>query len=285
MRSLLVFTKAPISLLAGLSAATGYLLSPGRSLSDLVFLLAGVVILASGSSALNQWQEWRTDALMDRTKNRPIPRKEYSPEHGFRVAVALLLLGILVVQIVSGGNATALGMLAVLWYNGVYTPLKRVTAFAAVPGGLVGAIPPLMGFVTGGGALGDPRILGVAAVLFVWQIPHFWLLLLRFGPEYERAGFPTLMQALGENGVKRVTVTWLLATVAFMLVLPLFGVVSAGYLLVSVGPFAIWLLAGAFKLLREGKGISGRLGGRVFHAVNLLLLALMGSLSVSRWLS
>lgn len=285
MRNLLVFTKARISVLAGLSAATGYLLSPGRSLGDLFFLLAGVVILAGGSSALNQWQEWRTDALMERTRNRPIPGKEYSPDHGFWVATALLLLGISLVQIVSAGTATALGALAVLWYNGVYTPLKRVTAFAAVPGGLVGAIPPAIGFVTGGGVLSDPRILGVAAVLFIWQIPHFWLLLLRFGPDYERAGFPTLTQALGENGVKRVTVTWLFATVAFMFALPLFGVVPAGYLLISVGPFSILLLVGAWKLLRETGEISKKLSGKVFHAINLLLLVLMGSLSFSRWFS
>ncbi|MBI2606666.1 MAG: protoheme IX farnesyltransferase [Deltaproteobacteria bacterium] len=285
MRNLLVFTKARISLLAGFSAATGYLLSPGRSSGDLFLLFAGVVILAGGSSALNQWQEWRTDALMERTRNRPIPRKAYSPDHGFLVAAVFLLLGISLVQIVSAGAATALGALAVLWYNGVYTPLKRVTAFAAVPGGLVGAIPPAIGFVTGGGALGDPRILGVAAVLFIWQIPHFWLLLLRFGPDYEQAGFPTLTQALGENGVKRVTVTWLFATVAFMFALPLFGVVPAGYLLVSVSPVAIWLLVRAWKLLRETEEMSAKLGGQAFHAINLLLLVLMGSLSLSRWLS
>ena len=88
--------------------------------------------------------------------------------------------------------AALLGLITVVWYNGIYTPLKRVTAFAAIPGGVVGAIPPVIGWVSGGGDPTDARIIVVAFFFFVWQVPHFWLLLMRIGGDYERAGLPSL---------------------------------------------------------------------------------------------
>ena len=68
---------------------------------------------------------------------------------------------------------------ALIWYNGIYTPLKRKTAFAVVPGSVIGAIPPMVGYVAAGGSALDPQILAFAFFMFMWQIPHFWLLIMK----------------------------------------------------------------------------------------------------------
>jgi protoheme IX farnesyltransferase len=104
--------------------------------------------------------------------------------------------------------------LTLVSYNLIYTPLKKVTAFAVVPGSLVGALPPYIGWFAGGGALLDERIIWVALFFFIGQIPHFWLLLLMFGKEYTLAGYPSLNSVFNDNQIKRLSYTWILATIA-----------------------------------------------------------------------
>ncbi|MEJ2720609.1 MAG: protoheme IX farnesyltransferase, partial [bacterium] len=181
--------KMRISLLATVTMVAGYILARGGATWPLVFLTGGVFLLACGSSALNQVQERDIDRNMKRTMGRPLPTGRVSTRYALVTAVICLTVGSVVILASSNLTATALGALTVLWYNGVYTPLKRVTAFAAVPGGVVGAIPPVLGWVAGGGSPADPRILAVAVFFFMWQIPHFWLLLLSTaGDDYEKAG-------------------------------------------------------------------------------------------------
>ncbi len=280
LKKYLVLCKAGISILAACSAATGYLLSPGNSWSLFFLTLLGVYILASGSSALNQWQEWQTDALMNRTKSRPIPSGKMTPTHAFITAVLLIFVGLVILQMISEGNATVLGALAVLWYNGIYTPLKKKTAFAAVPGGVVGALPPAIGWITGGGSISDPRILALGLFLFVWQIPHFWLLLLKYGDEYHHAGFPTLTQTFGTRQVARLTFTWIVATVAVSFVLPLFDVVPPLYFIVTIGPGVVWLFYSALKLLKSD--LLSVAWKKTFHVINAYLLLVMVAFSLLR---
>ena len=82
--------------------------------------------------------------------------------------------------------ATFLGFLTVIWYNIVYTYLKRISSLAVIPGSLIGALPPLVGWASSGSSIFSPRPLGIALFFFIWQIPHFWLLLLNFGGDYEK---------------------------------------------------------------------------------------------------
>ena len=107
-------------------------------------------------------------------------------------------------------------------YNFIYTPLKKVTAFAVVPGSVIGAIPPMIGWSAAGGVLTDPTILIVASFFFIGQIPHFWLLLLLFGDQYKLAGLPSLNQVFSEIQIKRLTYTWTLTTVAAALLVLFF---------------------------------------------------------------
>jgi len=97
--------------------------------------------LAAGSAALNQYQERHLDRLMERTQTRPIPAGQVSPYTGLTIAVILIVLGVSVLLAGFGLGPAGLGLSTVILYNGIYTYLKRVTAFAAVPGAMVGALP------------------------------------------------------------------------------------------------------------------------------------------------
>ena len=112
-----------------------------------------------------------------------------------------------------------------------------MTAFAVVPGSLVGALPPFIGWFAGGGELFNERIMWVAMFFFIGQIPHFWLLLLMFGKEYALAGFPSLNAVFNDNQIKRLSYTWILATIAsaFIVVLTvLHGSVAVVFLLLYI---------------------------------------------------
>jgi protoheme IX farnesyltransferase len=110
-------------------------------------------------------------------------------------------------------------------YNLIYTPLKKVTAFAVIPGSLVGALPPMIGWTAAGGNIWAEHILIVATFFFIGQIPHFWLLLLLFGDQYKLAGLQSLTDIFSELQIKRITYTWMLTTVASAL-LVLFFVIA-----------------------------------------------------------
>lgn len=269
----LELAKVRIAVLATASAVTGYFLAARGFSADIVLLVAGVFLLAGGAGALNQVQEVSIDALMLRTAGRPIPSGRMSRRTGLLIALAMLGLGL--VFLASSPAAAALGVCTVIWYNGIYTPLKRVTAFAAIPGGIVGALPPAIGWAMGGGALNDPRIVAVAFFFFVWQVPHFWLLLLRIGDDYVRAGLPTLTQLFSRGQLARIIYVWMIATVVACVSMPLFGVSSAVWAQVGLAVASLWLGWHATAMVRsQGEVLA-------FHHINVYALFVISVLSLS----
>jgi protoheme IX farnesyltransferase len=241
---LLELTKVRISLFATLSTSAGFILA-GKGLSkEMIFPVLGVFFLASGSCALNQYQERQKDHLMERTKGRPIPSKKLSPSTALKISIGLLLLGSMILYLGAHGSALGLGLFAVLWYNGIYTSLKRKNAFAAIPGALIGAIPPLIGWVSGKGHFSlDPQILAVSFFFFIWQVPHFWLLLLTTGRDYEKAGWPSLTRIFSSAQLRRMTFIWIFAAAAACMIIPLFGIVQSHFIhgsLILVGFWLVW---------------------------------------------
>lgn len=208
---LLDLAKIRISLLATLTTATGYLLATGKITIHMLVPTAAVFLLACGSCALNQYQDREIDQLMKRTKSRPIPSGRLNPEAALWISMALILSGSLILFYGTEVPALALGLFAVLWYNLIYTILKRKTAFAAVPGALVGAIPAILGWMSGGSSMLDPRILRLALFFFIWQVPHFWLLLLDYSKDYDKAGLPSITKIFSTEQIKRIIFIWLLS--------------------------------------------------------------------------
>jgi len=210
--------KVRISLPIAISALTGYALKTNLFDGQALMLMFGVFLMSCSSGAINHLQEYKTDALMPRTKNRPIPSGKISLKGAFLVALSFFAYGAFILIVNFPILVFLTSLLTLVSYNAIYTPLKKVTAFAVVPGSLVGALPPYIGWFAGGGDWADPQIFWVGLFFFIGQIPHFWLLLLMFGKEYEHAGFPSLHSIFNDNQIKRLSFTWILATVATAIV-------------------------------------------------------------------
>lgn len=206
--------KVRISLPIALSALVGYTMKTNLFSGDAWMLMAGVFLMSCSSGAINHIQEYKTDALMPRTKNRPIPSGKITVKAAIIVALSFFAYGAFILLVSFPPIVFLTSFLTLLSYNLIYTPFKKVTAFAVVPGSLVGALPPFIGWFAGGGQIFDKHILWVSLFFFIGQIPHFWLLLLMFGKEYSLAGFPSLNSVFSDNQIKRLSYTWILATIA-----------------------------------------------------------------------
>jgi protoheme IX farnesyltransferase len=248
--------KIKITSFVTLTTAFGYIAAAGKLSLDIIPVLSGVLLLAFGSAALNHSQEKEFDFRMERTKKRPIPSGRISDINSVRISGTLILLGSLVLIISSDFLVFFLGALNLFWYNFVYTPLKRKTPFAIVPGALVGAIPPVIGWIAGGGYLFDPQITAIAFFFFIWQIPHFWLLLLLMDTDYQRAGFPTLTQIFQKDQLSRITFIWIISTAVTGLLITLFGAVTDFWISIALFVSSIWLTGKAFKLLADHEDIT-----------------------------
>jgi len=222
LNTILTLIKFKVSLAVTFTAITGYMVFKGGFDLHIFVLASGVFILAGGSSALNEVQESNYDAKMSRTKHRPIPSGELSSQQALIISVLFILSGIFLLYVSFGIVPALLGAFNIVWYNLFYTNLKRITPFAVVPGSLVGAVPVLIGWSAAGGYLFESTIVFIAFFLFIWQIPHFWLLMLKYGDEYEQAGFPTINQSISPDSLKRIIFSWVLATSAFSITIPLF---------------------------------------------------------------
>jgi len=248
-RALASLFRIKLSLLNGISALAGYLLFPSPvQLVPALAACAGVSLLAAGGSALNQILERDLDARMTRTCMRPLPQGLMSPTGAFVAGVAVILAALLLLGMAGGALPALLGAAALLWYLAVYTPLKTKTALALPLGALCGAFPPLVGWSLAGGHPGDYRIITLAGLLFLWQVPHFWLFQHRHAEEYRRAGFP-LVVAHVNNGFTPFFWLWMAAFCAGAMLLPAFGLIARpGALWYALFPLPILLLA----LFRSG---------------------------------
>lgn len=263
--------KVRISLPIAVSALTGYALQLGRLDNRTLMLMAGVFLMSCSSGAINHLQEYKTDALMPRTQKRPIPSGKITPQGAFWVALGFFAYGALILLVTFPLVVFLTATATLIAYNGIYTPLKKVTAFAVVPGSLVGALPPYIGWFAGGGQWNDPQIMWVALFFFIGQIPHFWLLLLMFGKEYELAGFPSLNAVFTDNQIKRLSFTWILATVATAVVVA-FNVLNGPvvmFLLVFYVFYVLFSLSGSILIKHDMKARSA------FFKLNFLYLFMM----------
>jgi protoheme IX farnesyltransferase len=263
--------KVRISLPIALSALTGYSMFAGNINSQGWLLALGVFLMSCSSSALNHWQESNIDAQMPRTQKRPIPSGKITKTGALGVAIGFAFSGSVILILTNPFIALVLSWLTLFFYNVVYTPLKKVTAFAVIPGSMVGALPPMIGWAGAGGSLSSEVILIVASFFFIGQIPHFWLLLLMFGEQYQLAGLPSLNQIFNEDQIKRITYSWILTTIASAL-LVIFFVLSNQIIMIVLLMYSLYLLGSVSIAMFIKKELVVR---PAFFKLNLLYLFMM----------
>ena len=186
-------TKARLVALVVMTAAVGFLVAapPGWSGALLAWTLAGTALAAAGAMALNQRMEAGLDALMERTRLRPLPARSLSLGQATRLGVVLSTLGIVVLAVETNLLTAALGLAIIALYILVYTPMKRRSTACTLAGAVCGALPPMMGWSAAAGTLAFGAWV-LAAILFLWQIPHFLSLAWLYREDYERGGFRML---------------------------------------------------------------------------------------------
>jgi heme o synthase len=278
----LELSKVKITVAVALTTITGYLLAGGSFDRYIILPTLGIFLLACGASAINHFQERDMDAKMERTRRRPIPSGKISPAGALIFAFLLSVTGSALLYRGAGMLGMELGIIALIWYNAIYTPLKKKTAFAVVPGAVIGSIPPLVGWVAARGHLGDPRAILMAFFFFIWQVPHFWLLMLRFGQEYVKAGFPSITQRYTISQIKHITFIWILATIVSALMLPVFDVVQSRVVMGGLLISSIWLVI-QFSGLLSFKDLPFS-PMRYFMKINYFVLAVIIFLSLDRFL-
>ncbi|MDQ7043444.1 MAG: UbiA family prenyltransferase [Sulfurimonas sp.] len=222
IKDFIVLTKFVLSFAVSLSALFAYIMAKGEIGGEMFLATLAVLLVAMGVSTLNQVQEYKEDALMERTKYRPIASGKWSPRSGVIVSIVLILASLVLIYFVIGMIGVNLFLFAFIWYNVVYTPLKKKSALAVVPGAILGVIPPAIGWIAAGHSLGEPEFFALGLFYFVWQVPHFWLLVMLHYGDYDNGGYPTAMKLFGKNTLQKLTFVWLVMTI------------QTGYFMVSV---------------------------------------------------
>jgi protoheme IX farnesyltransferase len=271
--------KMKISFFSSLSAATGFILASYKFSPEILLLITGVFVLACGSSALNQYQEREVDALMRRTKKRPLPTGRIKPVMAFYFSLMLIVSGLFILLSIGKTSVLILGISAVIWYNGIYTYLKRKTAFAVIPGALIGAIPPAIGWVSGNGALNDPKLSALCFFFFMWQVPHSWILMFDHGMEYEEAGLPSLSKVFSRIQMVRIISHWIFATVVSCLFVLLYGLVHMRITAFSIFLFSLWFVWKGIEFIHKDE-IKERGSQAIFKRINYYMFTVIFLLSL-----
>ncbi len=239
-----------------LTGAAGYFLGLGQvapfELGHFLFTLLSLYGFAAGTCALNQIQEVDIDLKMDRTKNRPIPSGRISKAQALGVSFGLLIMGSGLGWLVSP-RIVLVGWLTFLFYNGFYTLYwKRKLVFGAVPGAIPGAMPVVFGFAANSNNFIDPALIFGFLIMFLWQMPHYWSLAIKYREDYRKAGLPIMPTALGMERAFYHIGLYTFAYIAVAVGTPWFVEVSLGYLLLVL-PLSMKVMWEFFRFYRVGE--------------------------------
>jgi protoheme IX farnesyltransferase len=251
-RDYLELTKPRITLLILICTAVGYWFGCGASFhwTILAHALLGTALLASGTSALNQWYEVDSDAKMRRTRGRPLPSGRIKRGHGLAFGLLLSAAGFADLWYSTNLLAAALGEFTLITYLLLYTPLKQRSPACTIVGAIPGAMPPLIGYAAAGYGI-DGSALALFLILFVWQFPHFDAIAWMYRDDYARAGIHMLpvIDPDGESTARRIMVCSLLL-IPISLVPMFLGMTGALYAATAIAAGLGVLYFGA-RLRRE----------------------------------
>lgn len=271
-------TKFVLSFAVSLSALFAYIMAKGELDLNMLIATLAVLLVAMGVSTLNQVQEFREDSKMERTKNRPIASGRMSPRTGVIIGVVLILLSFGVIYSILGLTGINFFGFAFIWYNLMYTPLKKRSALAVVPGAILGVIPPAIGWLAAGHTLFELEFIALAAYYFIWQVPHFWLLVMLFHGDYKDGGYPTAMRLFGEGTLQRLTFVWLVLTIHAGAFLVYTFEVYSMITVALAAALGIWAFITSMELLKKEFQLTD--ARAIFWKINAAFLGIIVLLSI-----
>ena len=255
MKLFLDLIKSGIVCFVLVSGLAGYALSmtpfEAWDVSHLAVTMLSLFFFSAGSFAINQAQEWQIDSRMPRTTTRPIPSGKITPTQAWIIGLGFVVLGILLGLLISPLVA-AVGLVTVVLYNLLYTMYwKKKWAFGAVPGAIPGALPVVFGYAANTNHIFQPDIIYAFLILFLWQMPHFWSIAIRYKDDYKAGGIPVLPTVVGTNVTLFHMALYMFAYVGLALASPWFTSAYFFYICFVV-PFALKVLYEFFRYYNTG---------------------------------
>lgn len=237
LASLVVFS-------ASITYAIAYLHDPfkmeqGFDYQALLWVVLGGFLVTGASNGFNQVWERNSDKLMERTLNRPMPQNRMNVKEGMTLSIVTGLFGVLILWKLLNPMTGILGLVSLLLYATVYTPMKKKSSWAVFVGAFPGAMPPMIGWVAyssnhsldGFGEL-SPEALVLFAIQFIWQFPHFWAIAWRSHEDYKKAGFHLLPSISGKDkksAMQILVYTLFMIPVSLLPMLPAFGKIGGAF--------------------------------------------------------
>jgi len=267
-------TKPRITFLVLITTVVGFYMGSRGGLNLLVLFhcIVGTGLVAGGASALNQYFERDLDARMVRTRNRPLPDGRVLPHEALTFAATISAAGIAYLMLFVNVLTGALGAATLAGYILVYTPLKTRTTLCTLIGAFPGAAPPVMGWTAARGEV-DALALSLFAILFLWQMPHFFAIAWIFTEDYARAGFS--MHSSGERTGRQI-ILYCCALIPVSVLPTFFGLTGVAYLLAAVLLGFIYLGYGfAVALFRSNTHARRLLRVSVLYLPVLLILMML----------
>ena len=280
IRDLVELVKARLTLLVLLTTAVGFYLGADSPINfaALLHTVFGTAAAAAGAAALNQWWEYKLDALMHRTRSRPVPAGRMRPRDAVILGAALSIFGVAYLAFVCNALSAALAAITIIIYIFAYTPLKRVSTFNTALGAVPGALPPMIGWAAARGTLNAGAWM-LFAILFFWQLPHFFAIAWMYRDDYARAGFQ-MISSDDRTGERSASQSVFFCMLLFIVAgLPAFlGIATVFYLLAELVLGGVFI-AVAMRFLKTRATSDAR---RLFITSIIYLPLLLGALVLGK---
>jgi protoheme IX farnesyltransferase len=253
-------TKPRLNFLVVATSAAGYYLgsSGGVDAALMAAAVAGTALVAGGAAVLNQVYERDTDALMRRTRRRPLPDGRVAPADAGAYGLALSIAGLALLAVRANLVAAGLALVTLIVYLFVYTPLKRRSSLATLVGAVPGALPALIGWTASHGSIARGGA-ALFAIVFLWQVPHFMAISWLYRDDYRNAGFP-MLPVVDPDGRRagRQAVLYAAALVPCSLIPTIIGIAGPTYFVIAL-VLGVALLALALRFAAQRNDASARL--------------------------
>lgn len=277
IRDLAELVKARLTLLVLLTTAVGFYLGGDNPINyaALLHTVFGTAAAAAGVAALNQWWEYKLDALMQRTRSRPVPAGRMRPRDAAILGSALSIFGVAYLAFVCNALSAALAAITIIIYIFAYTPLKRVSTFNTALGAVPGALPPMIGWAAARGTL-NAGAWSLFAILFFWQLPHFFAIAWMYRDDYAQAGFQ-MISSDDRSGERSASQSVFFCMLLFVVAgLPAFlGIATVFYLLAELILGGVFIAVAMRFLKTRARSDARRLFVTSIIYLPLLLAALV----------